>query len=142
MDLAQGVDVVANTFRMSDKFGDHGAVGILIARKLSRDLGFIDTLALSCRALGRRFETWMLRYAAQQLKSEGCSEVLGCYRRTDRNAMCADFFGAHGFEKIHGVALEEVTKNLSDQGIETEGEWYVLPLAAGVSIPVEDFVHV
>ncbi|HLJ49653.1 MAG TPA: HAD-IIIC family phosphatase [Bryobacteraceae bacterium] len=48
------------TVEASDRFGDYGTVGVAILRETGKDL-VIDTYLLSCRALGRGVEHWMMR---------------------------------------------------------------------------------
>ncbi len=50
---------VSFVVHLRDKFGDHGNVGMVIARPTSDPKAvFLDTFLLSCRVLGRHLEAW------------------------------------------------------------------------------------
>lgn len=78
-------------FRVTDRFGDLGIVGVIIV-----DNDEIDTLLMSCRALGRKVEAAMLGFvtarAPQTLKAS--------YRRTAKNEMVSRFFDDNGFSLV------------------------------------------
>lgn len=75
-------------FRVSDRFGDMGIVGVIIVID-----GTIDTFLMSCRAIGRRIEQAMLGHVCEQ--EEGA--VRGAYIPTAKNGMVADFYTDNGF---------------------------------------------
>ncbi len=75
-------------FRVTDRFGDLGVVGVAIVRG-----GEIDTLLLSCRALGRGIEAAMLYHLCQEA-GEGLSAR---YIQSARNGMVSRFYDEHGF---------------------------------------------
>ncbi|RBM16790.1 methoxymalonyl-ACP biosynthesis protein FkbH [Prauserella sp. PE36] len=92
-------DSVVAPIRVRDRFGDHGVVGVVFAR---RDGGtvLIDNLVMSCRVLGRGIESaWigeLLRWAAAQ----GASAVIGGYKPTPRNGRVENLLPEHGFAPI------------------------------------------
>ncbi|MBN9420500.1 MAG: HAD-IIIC family phosphatase [Candidatus Eremiobacteraeota bacterium] len=66
---------------VSDRFGDYGMVGLLVAPE-----GRVETFLLSCRALGRGVEHAMLRHLAQQ------SQTLSIrFQTSERNQPAAQF---------------------------------------------------
>lgn len=75
-------------FRVIDRFGDMGIVGVVIVAD-----GMIDTFLMSCRAIGRRIEQEMLRHVCEQ--EEGA--VKGVLIPTAKNGMVADFYTDNGF---------------------------------------------
>lgn len=75
-------------FRVIDRFGDMGIVGVVIVAA-----GVIDTFLMSCRAIGRRIEQEMLRHVCEH--EEGA--VRGTYIPTAKNGMVADFYANNGF---------------------------------------------
>ncbi len=78
-------------FRVEDRFGDMSIVGVAIVVD-----GTIDTFLMSCRALGRRLETEMLRVV-----TEGSGEPLDAlYIASSRNGMTAEFYDQNGFELV------------------------------------------
>lgn len=85
---------------LSDIYGDHGLVALAICREIAQGTAFLDTLLMSCRVLGRRFETWVLKSVADQLRSRGVRRLVGEYIPTDRNAMCASVLVQHNFSPL------------------------------------------
>lgn len=77
-------------FRVEDRFGDMGIVGVAIVVD-----GAIDTFLMSCRALGRRVESEMLRFL-----TEDAGPLEATYIASTRNGMTAEFYDQNGFELI------------------------------------------
>jgi FkbH-like protein len=94
--LAAAPETTAFLTRLSDRFGDHGAVGLTIARR-SGTHAFLDTFLMSCRVLGRQLEVWMLADLAARLKSLRVVWLWAEFRDSGRNAVASDFLDAHGF---------------------------------------------
>lgn len=78
-------------FRVSDKFGDLGIVGVVIVVD-----GQIDTFLMSCRALGRKIEAAMLRFVT----AREAKPLKAFYRRTAKNDMVSTFFDDNGFALV------------------------------------------
>jgi FkbH-like protein len=87
--------------RVSDKFGDYGLTGAVIA-EISDDRAqwTIDTLLLSCRVLGRGVETALLAELATQAKDQGARELIASFIPSAKNAIALSFLPDHGFQ--HG----------------------------------------
>ncbi len=79
-------------FRVRDRFGDYGLVGLILAHQEGQQL-VIDNFLLSCRALGRGVEEKMLA----ELERSGFSTLVGYYQEHPRNQGVADFYPRHGF---------------------------------------------
>ena len=76
------------SFQVSDRFGDLGLVAVTIFVD-----GVIETMLLSCRALGRKIETCVLR-----LMCDRYGQDLKAYRvPTKKNLQCASFLEDNGF---------------------------------------------
>jgi len=85
-------------FRISDKFGDLGLIGIASIETQSSNAKVIDFI-LSCRAMGRKIEETMLHVicaAAKQMKLE---EVEIEYMPTSKNEPCLLFFQNSSFHQ-------------------------------------------
>lgn len=67
-----------------DRFGDYGDVGVVIYTT-EGDRCTVDTLLLSCRALGKGVEHRMVAELARRAVLEGISTITFEYRPTDRN---------------------------------------------------------
>jgi FkbH-like protein len=84
------------TLSARDRFAEQGIVGCLLARPLTSGEWEIDTLLLSCRALGRGYETALFSYGLQCLKQQGATSVMGRYLTTEKNGQVRDFYPRHG----------------------------------------------
>jgi FkbH-like protein len=94
-------DVFTLQARLSDRFGDLGMIGVIIARPLVEedDLAWeIDTWLMSCRVLGRRVEEGMLAALVQAARAAGAGRLIGVYRPTAKNGMVADFYPRLGLD--------------------------------------------
>jgi FkbH-like protein len=78
------------TIEASDRFGDYGLVGVVIFRVAENTLD-IDTLLLSCRALGRGVEHRILSNLGQEALRRGCSTVVARIHVTKRNQPAQQF---------------------------------------------------
>jgi FkbH-like protein len=81
---------------LHDKFGDHGNVGLAIARRTEK-VAFLDTFLLSCRVLGRHLEAWMLDQCIKTLRAEQVDFLFAEFVPTERNEVAANFLEEHGF---------------------------------------------
>lgn len=94
--LAAAPDSEVFYLRAGDKFGDMGIVGSCIC--LCRDEeAVIDTLLLSCRALGRGIETRFLDEVLHLLAARGVKHVYGEYLATEKNSQVSDFYEKNWF---------------------------------------------
>ena len=85
--------------QLTDRFGDHGIVGVAIAIRRT-DVVEIDSLLLSCRVIGRDAETALLARVVDWGEQHGCRLVEGEFIRTLKNAPAADFYVRHGFRNV------------------------------------------
>ncbi len=84
-------------FRLVDRFGDHGLIGVLLAQKSGNDWE-VDTWLMSCRVLGRQMEEFMWNALADAAREHGCSGIKAEYRPTAKNALVKDLYEKLGFE--------------------------------------------
>lgn len=76
---------------LQDKFAEHGMTALLVVRPLDDGSALLDTLAISCRVLGRGFEYWLLKQLASQLLAQGTAELVISLVVTERNQPARDF---------------------------------------------------
>ncbi len=95
MAATPGCQVLA--MRVTDRFGDHGLVGVAITLD-KHDLCEIETFLLSCRVIGRSVETALLSQVAKSAAARGCRRLGGWFLPTQKNAPSQDFFRQSGFE--------------------------------------------
>ena len=96
-------DVFTTQVRLSDRFGDLGMIGVMIARP-GKHLGFaaweLDSWLMSCRVLGRKVEEAMLAHLATAAKKAGIRYLVGRYVPTPKNSMVAGHYPGLGFAEI------------------------------------------
>lgn len=108
--------------QLSDRFGDHGIVGLVIGRPGAGGAAFLDTFLMSCRVLGRHLEAWMLGMVTERLRRSGCRWLLAEFRPSGRNSVAEGFLAANGFTPLteadpSGGALMELAREMSCEGL-------------------------
>tara|TARA_B100001964_G_C14071523_1_gene526106 strand:- start:108 stop:965 length:858 start_codon:yes stop_codon:yes gene_type:complete len=76
---------------VSDIFGDHGNVGLLILEKKNKNLLFLDSFILSCRILGRELESWILQSMLIEIKKMDVDFLEIEYLQTHKNKPAKNF---------------------------------------------------
>jgi FkbH-like protein len=87
------------TVGVTDRFGDNGIVGVMMARVVDGALD-IDTFLLSCRLIGRTVETGMLAYLCDLAEHRGLKALTGQLVPTEKNCPVRGLFEQHGFSRI------------------------------------------
>lgn len=101
----------------ADRFGDYGLVAVAIAQ--CADSWDVDTLLMSCRAMGRGIETALLAYMTREAAAAGARSVRGWYLPTKKNAPASDFYSRHGF----AVKARDGDNLLYEYGFESPIDW-------------------
>lgn len=83
---------------LSDRFGDHGLVGVVIGVRDGETME-IDTMLMSCRVIGRSLEATVMAEITRRAAEIGCTKVRGVYRKTAKNNLVADLYANFGFER-------------------------------------------
>jgi FkbH-like protein len=106
-------------FRLRDKFGDHGLVGLWIVRPCEAAEFEIDSWVMSCRVIGRGLEDLMFNILVEKASAVGVKSLRGIYRPTAKNSLVAGLLPGLGFsstnaglgndEKHFTLALSSVT---------------------------------
>lgn len=77
-------------FKVLDKFGDMGIVGVVIIKE-----NVIDTFLLSCRVLGRTIEEKIIKIVQDEV---GKRNLRGIYLKTAKNGQVEDLYDKLGFQ--------------------------------------------
>lgn len=85
-------------FRLRDRFGDHGIIGLALTERHG-DRYAIASLLLSCRVLKRTVEQSVLAFLAERAKAHGADVLEGWFKPTRKNALAAALYEGHGFER-------------------------------------------
>jgi FkbH-like protein len=89
--------------RLSDRFGDFGMIGVVIARRSEAEgpsVWEIDTWLMSCRVLGRRVEAAMLAELVTAAREAGVSIIEAKYVPSPKNEMVSEHYDKLGFERV------------------------------------------
>ncbi len=88
------------TYRLADKFGDYGLVGIGSLRFDERSSdAYVEDFVLSCRAMGRQIEETMLSVLADRAFAIGARQLILEFIKTSRNQPCLDFLARSGLKR-------------------------------------------
>ncbi len=94
-------DRLVMVMKAQDRFGDYGLVGISILVPPDRSAASeIDTLLMSCRALGRGVEDAFLHGIAAVAARRHASTLLARFVEGPRNAQIKTFLVGHGFSEV------------------------------------------
>ena len=97
--LAQ-VGAVGMTLRLSDKFGDHGLVCLVIAVPNDEQTLRIDTWLMSCRVINRTAEQFMFSILIERALQAGIKTLEGEFIPTAKNKLVADLYDRLGFKRM------------------------------------------
>ncbi len=95
---------------LKDVYGDHGIIGLLIAKQLTKNILFLDTLLVSCRVFGRNIETWMLDQLKKTALKMGFKEIYAEYIPTKKNQVASKLLENHNFKKSNDKSLFKLKK--------------------------------
>ncbi|MTK06412.1 MAG: HAD-IIIC family phosphatase [Hungatella sp.] len=98
--IANDSNYVTLYYTLRDKFGDHGLISVVILKKQSADVLFIDTWLMSCRVLKRGMEEFIINKLVGVAEGMGYSEILAEYIPTPKNSMVKDIYTTMGFEMM------------------------------------------
>ena len=85
--LSRNQEYACFSFTLSDKFGDNGLIAVVILKKQSADILFIETWLMSCRVLKRGMENFTLNTIVAYAKNGGYKQIIGEYLPTAKNRM-------------------------------------------------------
>ena len=73
------------SFTLSDKYGDHGLICIVILEKKNKEDLFVNTWLMSCRVLNRGMENFTFNKIVEYAKKNGFKKIIGEYIETPKN---------------------------------------------------------
>jgi amino acid adenylation domain-containing protein/FkbH-like protein len=88
--------------RLSDRFGDYGLIGVMLYSIQNSALN-IDTVLLSCRALGRKVEHQMLSRLGEIAEQRSLTRVVAKVIPTQKNQPALDFLNNIGRQFRQGM---------------------------------------
>jgi FkbH-like protein len=84
------------TFRLRDKFGDHGLVSSVVALREGEDL-VIDSWLMSCRVFSRSAEQFIMNKLVEAARAQGLTGIRGQYVPSPKNEVVAGLYEKLGF---------------------------------------------
>jgi len=98
---------------LKDVYGDHGIVSLVIVKYIKNNNYFLDTFLMSCRVLGRKLETWILRELFKKLNKNKCEKLYAEFVPSSKNDLVSKLLVNHGFSLIEKKNLNFYSKNKS-----------------------------
>ncbi len=92
--------------RLADRVAELGIVGVVILR-YAGDVAEIDSLMMSCRALGRGAEDVLMATIYKRAKLRGCKKVVGIYKESNKNQQVKDFYLNRQYKLIEELSHEQ-----------------------------------
>jgi FkbH-like protein len=94
--IAKDPEYVKLFGRLSDKFGDHGLVSVIIGRLVGSAV-HIDVWVMSCRVIKRDMEFAMFDALVAACQRKGVTRIYGYYKPSTRNNIVKDLYERLGF---------------------------------------------
>jgi FkbH-like protein len=94
---------VGLTLRLTDKFGDQGIVGLLLAVPVPGDelkTWSVDSFLISCRVIGRGVENVLWAALVNRAARGGVARIVGDYIPTARNGLAATVYERLGLRRL------------------------------------------
>jgi FkbH-like protein len=88
--------------KLKDKVADLGLIAVAVVR-YDGPTAFVESLLMSCRALGRGAEDALLAAIFTAAKARGCDQIIGYHEVTKRNGLVNDFYEKRGFRRRDGI---------------------------------------
>ncbi|WP_088187748.1 HAD-IIIC family phosphatase [Desulfosporosinus sp. FKA] len=113
-ELAASNQYLIAAVQVSDKFGDNGITGLVMA-EMGAKRWRIDNFLLSCRIIGRKIEDVLLAYVLEQARQAGVTVIAGEFIPTAKNIPAQDFYSAHAFRYIGDDGQRQIWELEVDQ---------------------------
>lgn len=110
--------------QLSDRFGDHGLIGIVIMQ-CKADTAIITDWLMSCRVLRRGVEQELMNYVFEVARKRGATTVCGRYAPTAKNGIVRDFYQRFGFQQAYESPTGETEWVLRVNGYEPQKAYLV-----------------
>jgi FkbH-like protein len=115
--LASEKGTWAGAFQLSDRMGSYGLIGLIFCVPAGPSNGSpreweVETWLMSCRALGRQMERFMLDRLLEAAAEAGVRELTGVYRPTPKNGLVANLYDNLGFSRMPAQTGDEIRYSL------------------------------
>jgi FkbH-like protein len=101
-------------FRLRDRFGEHGIIGLALTERSGTAL-VIASLLLSCRVLKRTVEDSVVSFLVEHAHEGDAQVVHGLFEATRKNAVAAALYEGRGFHREPDVdGVQVFTRRAAD----------------------------
>ncbi len=100
--VAENPEYFTRYMTLSDRFGEHGLISVVICKKQSEDTLFIDTWLMSCRVLRRGVEGCLFDAIVKMALDNGFTYLTAEYLPTAKNKMVEHFYDEIGMQPTGG----------------------------------------
>ncbi len=87
------------SLRVRDKYGDYGLVGLCVL-SIEGEAWKIESMALSCRVMGRQLEEYIFNKIKYLASQERVKQIGICFKTTDRNAAMQKIISENNFDSV------------------------------------------
>jgi FkbH-like protein len=112
-EMADRSDALSLAVSLSDRFGDHGLISVLLAKRVAASEFVIDTWLMSCRVLKRGVEEHLRNFLCRTARERGVASIVGEYIPTAKNGLVRDHYAKLGFQLVstddHGHTFWRLT---------------------------------
>ncbi|MDD2542752.1 MAG: hypothetical protein PHH28_17160, partial [Desulfuromonadaceae bacterium] len=105
LQMMHSPNFICRYYKLKDKFGDYGLIGVVILKEGNNNDFIIDTFVLSCRVLSRGMEELINDDLISLARSSGKSSLFGIYIPTNKNKLVSGLYPRLGYQ---------ITENTSD----------------------------
>lgn len=98
--IAQDPEYLTRYMTLSDKFGEHGLISVVICKKQDADTLFVDTWLMSCRVLRRGVEECLFDAIVKMAADAGFKYLSAEYLPTAKNKMVEHFYETMGMTPL------------------------------------------
>lgn len=99
-DIANDPAYMTRYMTLTDKYGEHGLISVVICKKQDADTLFIDTWLMSCRVLRRGVEECLFDAIVKMTADAGFRYLAAEYLPTAKNKMVANFYETMGMTPL------------------------------------------
>ena len=127
LDFMKAVNSHVLTFIVSDKYGNHGTVGLCILELHEEDCVITDFL-LSCRVIGRDIELAMLQVCAEIALKSGKNNLVGHYRPSGKNSQSEAIYNQDCFTRLKDIEDSMIFTASITQGVSFKPDWVAVSI--------------
>lgn len=113
-ELANSSDYWVGWFSLSDRFGGHGIIAVVVLR-FEDSKAFIDTWAMSCRVFSRGMEDFTFAKLVEICLEHGCKWLYANYVPSDRNMVVKDLLSRYDCNNNEKDLKSYLIYNLEDE---------------------------